>query len=95
MGPLRQYNINLGAGTVQDTVGGRDGTDTLSNVELLQFNNNGNATYHLIASSTSVSPINVVGLGLNGTNGLSSMTNADDFLTIGTNFFGRPINLGA
>ena len=94
-GSFGQYTINLGAGTVLDTVGGRDGTDTLSNVELLQFNNGGSATYHLIASGTSVSPINIVGIGMSGTNALSSMTNADDYLTIGTNFFGRPIDLGA
>lgn len=61
---------------------------------MLQFNNNGNAQYRLIASGTAAVPVNIVGIGMSGTNGLSSMTGTDDFLTIGTNFFGRPIDLG-
>ena len=41
-------------------------------------------------------PVDVTGLNFSGTAGLSSLTGAsDDFLTIGQNFFGRPINLGA
>ncbi|MDB5875949.1 MAG: hypothetical protein JWQ07_5391, partial [Ramlibacter sp.] len=94
-GSFGNYNVNLAAGTVQDTIANRDGTDTLSNIELLQFNNNGNATYHLIAGGSSANPVDITGLVLSGSNGLSSMTGVSDFLTIGNNFFGRPIDLGA
>lgn len=96
------YTINLNtpsAGQVQviDTTANRDGTDVLTNVELLQFTD----TIRLVASGTVGTPVDMTGLsfftigGLSGTAGLTSMTGTDDFLMIGNNLGNRQIDLGA
>jgi Ca2+-binding RTX toxin-like protein len=97
-GPMAAYTISLDtpvAGQIQvtDSVAGRDGTDTLSNVEALQF---ANGTV-LVASGTSVSPINLAaltqGIALNPVTTLTG--NADDFVLVNSGMNGLPIDLGA
>jgi Ca2+-binding RTX toxin-like protein len=96
-GSFGQYTIDLGVGTVQDNnPTARDGTDTLSNVELLQFGNGAAAAYYLVGSGSSGSPVDISNIGLQGNGALTSLTgNTNDYLTIGQNFFNRPIDLGA
>ena len=97
-GARAQYNISTnGAGvtTVADTVAGRDGTDTLTNVEVLQFTN----TNVLIASGTSANPVDLSDNRLffnAAANPLTTLTgSADDFVKIGFGLSGHQINLGA
>jgi Cadherin domain/RTX calcium-binding nonapeptide repeat (4 copies) len=99
-GTLGQYTITLnspGAGqtTVADSVAGRDGTDTLTNIEVLQFTN----TNVLIASGSSGSPVDLSDNRLffnAATNPLTTLTgSADDFVKIGFGLSGHQINLGA
>ena len=98
-GDIAVYNGTIGQYTVTSgsVSGNGEGNDTLSNVEVLQFGTGATpAAYYLVAGGSSVAPVDITGLGLSGTVGLSSLTgNTDDFLTIGQNFFGRPIDLGA
>ncbi|MEH2565235.1 VCBS domain-containing protein [Bradyrhizobium sp. AZCC 2289] len=96
-GARAQYNISTnGAGvtTVTDTVAGRDGTDTLTNVEVLQFNN----TNVLIASGTSVNPVDLSDNRLffnTASNPLTSLTgSADDFIKINQSLSNHLIDLG-
>ncbi len=91
-GTIGQYTVTSGS-----VSGNGEGTDTLSNIEVLHFGAGTIApAYYLVASGTSGIPVDVVGLNFIGTAGLSSLTgNTNDFVTIGQNFFGRPIDLGA
>jgi VCBS repeat-containing protein len=98
-GARGQYTItpnSPGAGqtTVADSVAGRDGTDTLTNVEVLQFTN----TNVLIASGTSVNPVDLSDgrLFFNApANPLTTMTgSANDFVKIGFGLNGHQIDLG-
>ena len=70
-----------------------DGTDTLSDVELLQFAD----TIRLIASGSAGAgnSIDASGVFLSGSAAVTSMTGTDDYLTIGQGFFGHQIDLGA
>jgi VCBS repeat-containing protein len=94
------YTISVnspGAGqtTVADSVAGRDGTDTLTNIEVLQFSN----TNVLIASGSSANPVDLSDnrLFFNATtNPLTTLTgSADDFVKIGFSLSGHQIDLGA
>ena len=72
--------------------GGADGTDVLSNIEVLQFTD----SLVLMASGTAGSPVDVSGLFFGGNGALTTLTGAsNDFLTIGQNLFNRQIDLGA
>ncbi len=90
-GTFGQYAV-----TTTSVAGNGEGSDTLSNVELLQFGAGAGVAYYLIGSGNSGTPVDLSNTGLQGTAALTSLTgNADDFLTIGQNFFNRPIDLGA
>lgn len=97
-GARGQYTVSInGAGqvTVTDTVGGRDGTDTLTNVEALQFTN----ANVLVASGTAANPVDLSDnrLFFNAqANPLVSVTGlADDFVKINQGLSGHQIDLGA
>ncbi|MGY4458581.1 beta strand repeat-containing protein [Bradyrhizobium sp. LB13.1] len=97
-GARGQYTVSInGAGqvTVTDTVGGRDGTDTLTNVEALQFTN----ANVLVASGTQAAPVDLSDgrLFFNAAvNPLVSVTgSADDFVKINQGLSGHQIDLGA
>ncbi|SDM85099.1 VCBS domain-containing protein [Afipia sp. GAS231] len=91
-GPSASYTINLVAGTVADNRSGTpDGTDTLTNVEVLQFSDK----YMMIASGSAGSPIDISGQNLFGNTNTITGTGSDDYLVIGNNAFGHPIDLGA
>lgn len=84
----------LGQVRVTDNVAGRDGVDTLTNVEVVQFSN----ASVLIASGSAVAPIDLTSNSLPfgaPTNPFSSITGTDDFITISQAFSSRPIDLGA
>ena len=84
----------VNSGTVVSGVNATDGTDILSNVELLQFND----TIRLIASGAAGAgnSIDASGVFLSGSAAVTSMTGTtDDYLTIGQGFFGHQIDLGA
>jgi hypothetical protein len=91
------YAIHLntpGAGQVQvvDSLGAaRDGTDVLTNIEVLQFSD----SFMLLSSGTAASPIDVSGLNLFGNTNTLTGTAGDDYLTVGSNVFGHQIDLGA
>jgi len=94
-GPSASYTINLGAGTVTDNRSPTssftpDGTDTLTNFEVLQFSD----TAMMIASGTSGNPIDTSALTLNAGTSVTG-TSGDDYLAVGGNIFGHAINLGA
>ena len=87
------YTVALGvpaAGQVQvtDSVAGRDGTDTLTNTEVLQFAD----TALLVASGSAAAPVDLRTLGI--ATDLTSLTSSDNFLTIGTSISGHAIDLG-
>jgi VCBS repeat-containing protein len=89
-----QYTVNFntpGVGQTQvvDNTAGRDGTDTLTNVEVLQFSDQ----YQMIASGSSGSPVNVSGLNFGGNTNTLFGTSNNDFLTIGQNLFGHTIDM--
>ena len=77
---------------VADQTSGRDGTDTLSNVEVLQFSD----TTVLVASGTQAVPVDLgvltQGIVLNPVTTLTG--NANDFVVVNTNINGLSINLG-
>ena len=78
-----------------DTVAGRDGTDTLTNVEVLQFTN----ANVLVASGTQANPVDLSDTRLffnAATNPLSAATgSADDYVKINQGLSGHLIDLGA
>ncbi|WIW47860.1 VCBS domain-containing protein [Bradyrhizobium sp. 62B] len=90
-GAQSQYNVTM-AGTiqVQDTVAGRDGTDTLTNVEVLQFSDG----IVLLSSGTSGSPIDLSAQQFSNSAPVIG-TAGDDYLRVGANIFGHQLNLGA
>ncbi len=80
---------------VQDSVAGRDGTDILTNIEVLQFTDQS----VLIASGTSGAPIDISDNRLSfgaTTNAFNTLTGTNnDFVKIGFSLSGHLINLGA
>jgi VCBS repeat-containing protein len=96
-GAQASYAIHLntpGAGQVQvvDSLGAaRDGTDVLTNIEVLQFSD----SFMLLLSGTAASPVDVSGLNLFGNTNTLTGTAGDDYLTVGSNVFGHQIDLGA
>jgi VCBS repeat-containing protein len=90
-GTQSQYNVTT-AGTiqVQDNVAGRDGTDILTNVEVLQFSD----AIMLLSSGASGSPIDLSTQQLSGAAPVIG-TAGDDYLRVGSNIFGHALNLGA
>jgi VCBS repeat-containing protein len=97
-GTRAQYNISTVAGvtTVSDTVAGRDGTDTLTNVEVLQFTN----ANVLIASGTLANPVDLSDSRLffnAASNPLSSLATSsnNDYVKINQGLSGHLIDLGA
>jgi VCBS repeat-containing protein len=93
-GPRSAYTINVAAGTVTDNRPATasftpEGTDTLSNVEVLQFSDG----LALASSGSAGNPIDVSGLFF--PNGPLTGTAGDDYLTIGFSMFNRAIDLGA
>jgi Ca2+-binding RTX toxin-like protein len=100
-GVRSDYTISLntpaaGQTTVTDSVAGRDGTDTLINMEIVQFSD----SQVLIASGSAVSPIDVsdnrlfFGAASNPLTTLSG-SSSNDFLKIGFSLSGHLIDLGA
>ena len=96
-GPIAAYTISFNtpsAGQIQvtDSVSGRDGTDTLSNIEALEFTDG----TVLVSSGTSVSPINLAALTQGITlNAVTTLTgNANDFIVVNPGMNGLPIDLG-
>ena len=81
-----------GPNQVRVVGGGED--ETLTNVEVLQFNNG--AEYYLVGGGTQAVPVDISGVFLPGAGGLTSLTGAtDDFVTInGGAYFNRTIDLG-
>jgi len=93
-GPMSAYTLTTLAGgqlQVADSVAGRDGTDTLTNVEVLQFSDQ----IVLTTSGTAAAPVDVSAMGL-GPNGTTVHgTAGDDYLMLGGNSYGHHIDLGA
>jgi VCBS repeat-containing protein len=88
------YAIHLntpGAGQIQviDSLGA-DGTDVLTNIEVLQFSD----AFMLLTSGTAASPVDISGLILSGPGTLTG-TAGDDFVAVGSSVFGHQIDLGA
>jgi VCBS repeat-containing protein len=96
-GARATYTINAntpaaGQTQVVDSQGtARDGTDVLTNVEVLQFSD----TFVLLSSGTAGNQIDVSGLSLFGNSNALIGTAGDDYLTAGINVFGHQIDLGA
>ncbi|MET3339213.1 beta strand repeat-containing protein [Bradyrhizobium ottawaense] len=90
-GTQSQYTVTT-AGTiqVQDNVVNRDGTDGLTNVEVLQFSD----AIVLLSSGSLASPIDLSTQQFSNTAPVSG-TAGDDYLRVGANIFGHGINLGA
>ncbi|SFN60836.1 VCBS repeat-containing protein [Bradyrhizobium sp. Rc3b] len=90
-GTQSQYTVTT-AGTiqVQDNVVNRDGTDSLTNVEALQFSD----AIVLLSSGASGSPIDLSTQQFSNTAPVIG-TAGDDYLRVGANIFGHGINLGA
>ncbi|QOZ75397.1 hypothetical protein XH83_08055 [Bradyrhizobium sp. CCBAU 53351] len=90
-GAQSQYNVTMASTIqVQDTVAGRDGTDTLTNVEVLQFSDG----IVLLSSGTSGSPIDLSAQQFSNSAPVIG-TAGDDYLRVGANIFGHQLNLGA
>jgi hypothetical protein len=78
--------------TAASVSGNGEGTDTLSNIEVLQFSDG----FVLLASGSAGSPVDVSGLNFTGTAALTTFAaNSNDFLTIGQSLSSHQINLGA
>ena len=93
-GPRSAYTINFASGTVTDNRTATpsftpDGTDTLTNVEVLQFSDQ----LLLAASGSAANPIDVSSFFF--PSGPLTGTSGDDYLTIGFSMFNRAIDLGA
>jgi VCBS repeat-containing protein len=98
-GPRANYTVNFNTpspGQIQVVNTGNangDGTDTLTNIEVVQFNN----VSLLVASGSAVNPVDVSNglfFGPNGTPLTSATGTANDFLTIGFSLSNHQINLG-
>jgi hypothetical protein len=90
------YTINfstpaVGQTQVIDNVAGRDGTDALTSIEVLQFSN----AYVMAMAGSSASPITVTGLAFSGNTNTFFGTNnvAGDFLAIGPGLSGHTIDM--
>ena len=97
-GTRNEYSVSTdGAGhaTVTDNVAGRDGTDTLTNVEALQFTNG----TVLITSGSAANPVDLSDNRLYfnaATNPFTTATGtADDYVKINQGLSGHLIDLGA
>ncbi|MDN5003916.1 VCBS domain-containing protein [Bradyrhizobium sp. GCM10027634] len=93
-GPSSAYTITTLAGgqiQVADSTPTRDGTDVLTNVEVLQFSD----VTTLLASGTAASPIDISTMGLGPNGNAVHGTTGDDYLMVGGSAFGHPIDLGA
>ncbi|UPJ41119.1 VCBS domain-containing protein [Bradyrhizobium sp. 40] len=93
-GSRGQYTVSTngttGVTTVTDAQGAaRDGVDTLTTIEVLQFSD---ATVMLTAG-TALNPVDISAFNLGA--GQILGTGADDFLAVGGNAFGHQIDLGA
>ncbi|MDE2378885.1 cadherin-like domain-containing protein [Bradyrhizobium sp.] len=97
-GPAAAYTISFdapSAGKIQvaDSVAGRDGTDTLSNIEVLEFND----STVLVASGTLANPLNLAaltsGIALKPITALTGTAN--DFILVNPGMSGLSIDLGA
>ncbi|WP_298241353.1 VCBS domain-containing protein [uncultured Bradyrhizobium sp.] len=90
-GTQSQYTVTTsGTIQVQDNVSNRDGTDTLSNVEVLQFSD----AILLQSPGTSGSPIDLSTQQFSNSATVIG-TAGDDYLRVGSNIFGHALNLGA
>lgn len=92
-GPMSAYTITTLAGgqiQVADSTPTRDGTDTLTNVEVLQFSDK----TVLLSSGTAASPIDVSATNLGATGVAINGTAGDDYLMVSGNVFGHHIDLG-
>ncbi|KYG21639.1 hypothetical protein SE92_16370 [Bradyrhizobium sp. AT1] len=90
-GSQAQYTVTTSATIqVQDNVANRDGTDTLSNVEVLQFSDG----ILLQSSGTLGSPIDLSTQQFSNSAPVIG-TAGDDYLRVGSNIFGHALNLGA
>ncbi|MEZ2144669.1 VCBS domain-containing protein [Bradyrhizobium sp. DN5] len=90
-GTQSQYTVTTpGPIVVQDNTAGRDGTDSLTNVEVLQFSDG----IVLLSSGASGSPIDLSTQQQISGSAPVIGTAGDDYLRIGSNIFGHQINLG-
>ncbi|MEZ0054835.1 VCBS repeat-containing protein [Bradyrhizobium elkanii] len=92
-GPSSAYTITpLGGGEFQvaDSNSARDGTDALSNVEVLQFSD----TIMMLTPGTTGAPVDISGVNLSGSAPIVG-TSGNDFLTIDQTAFAHPIDLGS
>ncbi|WP_128935729.1 VCBS domain-containing protein [Bradyrhizobium zhanjiangense] len=90
-GTQSQYTVTTpGPIVVQDNTAGRDGTDSLTNAEVLQFSDG----IVLLSSGSSGSPIDLSTQQQISGNAPVIGTDGDDYLRIGSNIFGHQINLG-
>ena len=96
-GPQSAYTITFNSPSagqirVADSVAGRDGTDTLTNIQVLEFSD----STVLVASGTIGTPLNLPALTSGITlNPVSSLTGANDFVLVNPNINGLSIDLGA
>ena len=91
--PSSAYTITpLGGGEFQvaDSNSARDGTDALSNVEVLQFSD----TIMMLTPGTTGAPVDISGVNLSGSAPIVG-TSGNDFLTIDQTAFAHPIDLGS
>jgi VCBS repeat-containing protein len=90
-GARSSYTVNsptAGVIVIADTASSRDGTDTLTNVELVQFSD----AYVLTGGGTSIT--NIAGASLTGTNTIFSRTiGGNETVEVGSNVFGHAIDL--
>jgi Ca2+-binding RTX toxin-like protein len=92
-GPMSAYTLTsptAGQTQVADSTSTRDGTDILTNVEVLQFSD----AAILLSSGSSANPIDISTFNLNPNISVTGTGN-DDFLAVGGNIFGHQIDLGA
>ncbi|GGI24311.1 beta strand repeat-containing protein [Bradyrhizobium guangdongense] len=88
------YTITTLAGgqiQVADSNASRDGTDVLTNVEVLQFSD----VTTLLSSGSAANPIDLSNMGLGASGNALHGTAGDDYLMVGGSAFGHPIDLGA
>ena len=97
-GSMAAYAISFdtpSSGQIQvaDSVAGRDGTDALSNIEVLQFSTN----TVLVASGTSATPIDLAAIAQGtSTSPVTTFTGAaSDFILVSQSWNGQLIDLGA
>jgi VCBS repeat-containing protein len=92
-GPSSAYTVTTLAGgqiQVADSTQTRDGTDVLTNVEVLQFSD----LTTLLSSGSAANPIDLSTMGLGAGGTAIHGTAGDDYLMVGGSAFGHPIDLG-